>query len=205
MTGLNFNLNIMKKSITILLIFITFASNSQQIVTFEQQINLDIIQSKGKYFKDINGTLNKFLGTWKYENLSSIPTEVVEVTFYKREMVQASGYFKDELYAHFKYIKNGVEIYNTYNTLRIRDIWSGYYFDNDFNKLRMQYNEPDDVESMKRKHTFYIEYFTENTGGMGLGVSTVAKLNWVLKWSPQVWGAVPPQMPLTMVLTKVSP
>ena len=196
---------IMRNIITVFLFVFVYTVKAQQIVPFEQMVNYNAYQSNGKYFKDVNGTLNKFLGNWKYENLDSSPTEIVEVTFYKREMVSAGGYFEDELYAHFKYIKNGVEIYNTYNTLRIRDIWSGYYFDNDFNKLRMQYNEPDDVESMKRKHTFYIEYFTENTGGMGLGVSTVAKLNWVLKWSPQVWGAVPPQMPLTMVLTKVSP
>ena len=198
----------MKKILTILLIFITFVSNAQQVIPFEQERNHQGFERKGKYFKDVNGFLNKFLGTWRYENNSTSSSEVVEITFYKREMVSISGYFIDELYAQFKYIKNGVEIYNTYNTNRVLDIFGGFFTSaapDDYNKIMLQFREPDDVESIKRKHTFYIEYFTENTGGMGLGVSTVAKLNWVLKWSPQIWGAVPPQMPLTMVLTKVSP
>ena len=196
----------MKNILTTFLMLTTFALYAQQIIPFEERTNYDGNQWNNKYFKDVNGTLNKFLGTWKCENLSSSPTEVVEVTFYKREMVSAGGYFEDELFAYFKYIKNGVEVYNTYNTNRTMDIFGGqFFYSNNLNKLLLQYDEPDSVESMKRKHIFYIEYFTENTGGMGLGVSTVAKLNWVLKWSPQIWGAVPPQMPLTMVLTKVSP
>jgi hypothetical protein len=197
---------IMRNIITVFLFVFVYTVNAQQIVPFEQMVNYNAYQSNGKYFKDVNGTLNKFLGNWKYENLDSSPTEIVEVTFYKREMVSAGGYFEDELYAHFKYIKNGVEIYNTYITNRTLDIFGGLFIQSDnSNKLRLQYDEPDRVESIKRKHIFYIEYFTENTGGMGLGLSTVAKLNWVLDWWPIAEGAVPPQMPLTMVLTKVSP
>jgi hypothetical protein len=195
----------MKNILTTFLMLTTFALYAQQIIPFEERANYDGNQWNNKYFKDVNGTLNKFLGTWRYENLTSSPTEIVEVTFYKREMISSGGYFKDELYAHIKYIKNGIEIYNTYSTSQVWNIWGGYYYNNDLNKLRMQYSEPNDIESIKRKHIFYIEYFTENTGGMGLGLSTIAKLNWVLDWWPIAEGAVPPQMPLTMVLTKVSP
>lgn len=72
-------------------------------------------ERKNSYFKDINNVLDKFVGTWKYED--AITNTVFEMTFAKvlhRESRKNS--FTDELSAQFKLSIDGIEQYNTYIT-----------------------------------------------------------------------------------------
>ncbi|RKE92240.1 hypothetical protein BXY80_2158 [Ichthyenterobacterium magnum] len=60
--------------------------------------------------------LNKFLGTWKYEDASN--NLVFEITFSKLiNQEQIFDNYADELSAQFKLIINGIEQYNTYTTI----------------------------------------------------------------------------------------
>ena len=62
----------------------------------------------GAYFKDINNELNKFEGTWKYENSNTSFT----ISF--REIIQDfdGRWYNDELIGDYKYIENGIELVN---------------------------------------------------------------------------------------------
>ena len=65
------------------------------------------------YFKDINGEINKFIGTWKYED--AITNTVFEITFSKIENTEsAHNCTEDRLTGQFKLVVNGIEQYNTY-------------------------------------------------------------------------------------------
>lgn len=116
-------------------------------VGFAQEVVVPIEQRKGYndqlntkyYYKDVNGVLDKFVGTWKYENNN----EVFEITFIKKIHQNHGGDYKDKLASKFKYIKNGVVIYNTYPKSRTNYIYGGFFlFPNNTNKIRLQYFEP---------------------------------------------------------------
>lgn len=71
------------------------------------------------YYKDINNTLNKYIGTWEY----SSPTKYFKIRFFKVENVQSCAvdaiyYFQDELrtFVQYKELENGIWIvkYNTF-------------------------------------------------------------------------------------------
>ncbi|MGB1270248.1 MAG: DUF6705 family protein [Flavobacteriaceae bacterium] len=70
--------------------------------------------AENKYYKDINGVLDKFVGTWKYEDTAT--NTVFEITFEKDIHVPILGNnsFSDELKGQFKLTIGGVEQYNTY-------------------------------------------------------------------------------------------
>ena len=96
------------------------------------------------YYKDINGTLDKYIGTWKYDD----GTHYFEITFSKVE----GAFFNpnnpdiptryDYLKTAFIYKHNGVEIYNhsenatyPYDYIKGDDISSDY-------ELSLSYTEP---------------------------------------------------------------
>ncbi|MCD2259152.1 DUF6705 family protein [Psychroserpens luteolus] len=102
--------------ITALAFLITISVNAQQTeVPVETEWTVPPSQLNNRYFKDVNNVLDKFVGTWKYEN--TLNNAVFEITFSKllhQETHENS--FVDELDAQFKLTVNGVEIYNTYTT-----------------------------------------------------------------------------------------
>ncbi|RKE92239.1 DUF6705 family protein [Ichthyenterobacterium magnum] len=105
----------MKHYIIITLLLISTICNAQ-IKPIETEWDQSNISERNTYFKDVNNVLNKFLGTWKYEDTSN--NLVFEITFSKLiNQEQIFDNYADELSAQFKLIINGVEQYNTYNTL----------------------------------------------------------------------------------------
>ena len=89
-------------------------SLAQTIVPLETQYSTNFL-TRDVYFKDINGELNKFIGTWKYEDIST--NTVFEITFSKNENTSSiHNCTDDELTAQFKLTVLGVEQYNTYPT-----------------------------------------------------------------------------------------
>jgi hypothetical protein len=104
------------KYLIITTLLLSFFCNAQQTeLPIETEWVLDYTQTNNKYFKDINNVLNKFEGTWKYEDMTT--NTVFEITFTK--ILHQEGHkngFVDELICQFKLTINGIEQYNTYTT-----------------------------------------------------------------------------------------
>lgn len=96
------------------ILLFTITSVAQTVVPLETQYTTNFLASD-VYFKDINNELDKFLGTWKYENTMS--NTVFEITFTKEENTSTIHNCTDDgLTAEFKLIIDGIEQYNTYTT-----------------------------------------------------------------------------------------
>ena len=168
----------MKNILNLIVILLTNSIFSQTIIPIEQRKNNVELDGQTYYYKDVNGVFNKFLGNWKYQDNATNLTKIVEITFYKREMVQSGvGGFYDEIYARIKYTENGVIIYNTFPenqpVLNKRDhnILGGY-FTNPLNTNNLDlsyYSEP----GLGGK-TGTLELMYENVMG-------AEKLNWKVK------------------------
>ncbi|MGR7813603.1 DUF6705 family protein [Lacinutrix undariae] len=96
------------------------------------------------YYKDVNGDLNKFLGTWKFEDNT---TELI-IKIYLNEHADYFGSYYDDIYIKFKYIENGIVIYDTL----LDDSESNKYvifgpsiFEDTRNKVTLSYFEPTDI------------------------------------------------------------
>ena len=73
--------------------------------------------NEGVYYKDINGVFDPFIGTWIWQDgNSSITIEIVKIEMEHREGHKINEY-RDNLYGQIKYIENGVEIFNTLNSV----------------------------------------------------------------------------------------
>ena len=98
----------------IIILFIGLTGFSQTIKPLETEWTVQYSERNDSYFKDINNVLDKFVGTWRYENTAT--NTVFEITFTK--IIHAERHnrncFKDKLSAQFKLIVNGIEQYNTY-------------------------------------------------------------------------------------------
>jgi hypothetical protein len=89
-----------------------FGQTIKPVETEGYQENITV---RGVYFKDVNNVLDKFVGTWKYEDTST--NTIFEITFSKViNQERIFDNYADELSAQFKLSINGVEQYNTYNT-----------------------------------------------------------------------------------------
>jgi hypothetical protein len=70
------------------------------------------------YYKDVNGFLNQYVGTWLYTNGNTS----LKITFQKKEHKYMQGnisYYEDMLVGEYKYIENGIEKVNTLNQINI--------------------------------------------------------------------------------------
>lgn len=186
----------------ILYIIMILASNlmlqAQEIVPKEQEEQyLTNGNFQGKYFKDVNGHLNKFIGTWKWQDNASNPTKVFEVTFIKLENEFTGSYFRDLLITNFKYIENGIEIYNTENIFDDKFIFGGLFsFPNNLNKLRMFYSEPD-TDTNGFRYSFHVEYLPSSI------MAGMPQLKWDVDIVLEVAeNAELPKIPMHIILTK---
>ena len=105
----------MKKYVLILIALFGFTAFGQTIKPIETEWLVDYSEKNDTYFKDVNNVLDKFVGTWRYEDLTT--NTVFEVTFSKiLHQERHIDVFYDELSAQFKLTINEVEQYNTYTT-----------------------------------------------------------------------------------------
>jgi hypothetical protein len=121
------------------IILISFFTNAQQaIIPIENERNYNgalIDTSEGIYFKDVNNVLDKFVGTWKYDDGNGT---VYEITFYKvlhyTDGDDVDSY--DQLRANFKLSLGGIEQFNTYTNPCDDCIWytSGFYIKFNYNQ-----------------------------------------------------------------------
>jgi len=89
----------------------------------------------GVYYKDIDNTLENFIGTWKYtKGNKSLIIIIKKVT-----KDYNSHYYEDYLVGEYKYVENGVEIINTipqfdsiYENQRNHNIWGNRILENTY-------------------------------------------------------------------------
>lgn len=199
----------MKNILKLITLFITITGYTQEIIIVptENRYDYNSFEQPKKYYKDVNGVFNKFLGTWKWQNNPNNPTKTFEITFYKHEMRDQGGIsFTDFITSKFVYIDNGVEIYNTYND-RFGYIFGSTIYTNlslntlgqstiQNNMMELHYTEPIiDGRPLRKnpKGKLYLEYKNENG---------VEKLLWNVEFYLDQNGNIPFRIPVTMELIK---
>ena len=185
-----------------LAVSLSFAQEDE-IIKIQEVGHYDKVDDTYYYYKDIDGILNKFLGTWKYEDVTNNTS--FEITFYFNEKREIGGDYKDGIYGKYKYIENGNLIYDTTNvssSYRESKIRGSYFYLNNFNKMNLAYREPTDFEYHGRTARLDIEYV-----GCGLDLSCSPQLIWNLDYATPVLidgtiEAWPFKIPKNMTLTK---
>lgn len=91
------------------------------------------------YLKDNNNLLNKFVGTWKFEQNG----KSLEITLQKVIKVPVGDSFKDELQGTFIYKENNVTIVNTQNLVNNDEYMYGRMISlNNPNKIKLFFGDP---------------------------------------------------------------
>lgn len=147
----------MKKIIAILLIFISNTILAQTIKPAEDFYTSNYNDLDNIYFKDVNNTFNKFLGTWEYNNDGHYVKVVVsklikvDVTFGRTRRQ-----YRDMLVISYLYKYNGVIVYNTIPPVIPNPNTRYYYIDGHIiensNKVSLDYNEPSTTTCSRTKN-----------------------------------------------------
>ena len=137
----------MKNILIVLLNFTMFATlyaQEEQVIPLVKLGEYDEQEDVVYYYKDVNGDLNKFLGTWKFEDNT---TELI-IKIYLNAHADYFGSYYDDIYIKFKYIENGIVIYDTL----LDDSESNKYvifgpsiFEDTRSKVTLSYFEPTDI------------------------------------------------------------
>jgi hypothetical protein len=132
----------MKKLTLILIILfnsLCFAQHPEWVtVTLEESLDFEYRHRDFTYFKDINNSLDKFVGSWVY----SQGNEYFKITFLKLTNQISEINLKqkeDILITRYEYKQNGNTIFETYTTNISR---VNFCLLSDTNNLTMLYTEP---------------------------------------------------------------
>jgi hypothetical protein len=71
--------------------------------------------TEGSYYKDINGTLNGYDGTYVYTNGNTSLTIILK----KMDLTYDGYYYQDLIVGEFQFIKDGVELNNTLANINV--------------------------------------------------------------------------------------
>ena len=199
----------MKTILKLIVLFTVSVGYAQDnIIHIEDKHLHDPFEQPKVYYKDVNGVLDKFIGTWKWQNTSTNPTKTFEITFYKNEMRdQGNISFTDELICNYNYIVNNSIIYDT--TLdgistRVLGSWivpnSSYTTSSglviNHTKMELGYSEPIIDNTPLRKNPsgkLHLEY--QNVNGE-------ERLIWNVECFLDQNGNIPFRIPITMILIK---
>jgi NADH:ubiquinone oxidoreductase subunit len=186
--------------ITLLLIFnINFLQAQEDaIIPLKELGDFDEEIDKHYYYKDIDGDLNKFLGTWKFQDA----TREFIVTFYLKVHDESGGTYYDEIYARYKYTDNDIVIYDTLNdtsSLNQTDIFGASIISDDRTEMRLSYNEPTDITYDKRHNHANLEIKFIPCGSLCLDHQLEWKIVWEKELDTDPW---PFKIPNDITLTK---
>ncbi|WKW46935.1 hypothetical protein P3875_02450 [Myroides sp. JBRI-B21084] len=109
----------MKKYILILCSLFTLSSFAQftTVDMFNTPGDMGFSEN-GYYYKDVTGYFNQFIGTWQYQNgTTTYILKLEKRTFTENVTHLNKTYQYDELIGALRVIKNGVILYNDWNTL----------------------------------------------------------------------------------------
>lgn len=117
-----------------------YCQNVCTSITLSLQDRQDLLYKERPctYFKDINGTFNKFLGTWIYNQ----DGHYFRITFFKTENVDywfSDRQTEDIVESHYEYKYNGNLIFENYSTNRTM-VSSNILYNDNF--LGFSYLEP---------------------------------------------------------------
>ena len=196
----------MKIKITTFLILGIIFSCKAQDITLPLTASIDEDINKTYYYKDTNGDLNKFLGTWKYTDTDK---ELIMTFFLNLKDETGTGDFYDEIYAKFKYTENGTVIYNTLNSNLSIDkkhiTGSNFIYESNgnsyianTNKMSLFYDEPTDIPYTRYVYqALKIEYLPCS------GLGCMPQLKWKIYYAtPSESDPWPFKLPKDIVLTK---
>lgn len=101
----------MKEAILIIVVFFWTSCKAQSPI-----VGLDAPSStpEGAYYKDLNGELDKFTGTWKLV----LPDKEFTIVIQKRIRFQVANDYRDYLIGEYSYKENGEVIINTLPNLQ---------------------------------------------------------------------------------------
>ena len=93
--------------ITILIIIATISCKAQSPIYPLSDHTIEI--TNGAYYKDMDGDLDNFIGTWLYQNGNTS----FKITLQKTLQYFNDQWYEDLLYGEYQYIEGGVEFVNT--------------------------------------------------------------------------------------------
>ena len=126
----------MKNTVLIFLTLITLCCKAQTIVPLTSQATDD---TPNAYYKDLGNDLNKFIGTWIYQNGSTIFTVVFEKSI---KMYMLDGEYSDVISGWYKYVENGVPKVNTLLMTANKELIFGSSLSDDKNRLVLIFSDP---------------------------------------------------------------
>jgi hypothetical protein len=157
-----------------LLVFLTIFSNCKaqnrpvlRTVTIAERYSDDFNLKSGDYIKDTNNTLDKYVGSWEYNNGNGT---ILTIKIQKRSQLitvtpKGSYYYYDKIISTYKLVKNGVTLVDNLNLT----------IPNYFNNLG--------VEGMKYGTFHCIDDISSATGritDLTLGIITSAELEYII-------------------------
>jgi len=111
------------------------------------------------YYKDLNKNLDKYIGTWNFEN-DSIYFQIIIDKKVRIDNFPKVNIMSDELVSEFIYKNKGVEIYNT----KIEDSYISGNSVFSENKISLLYDEPTENNHIRYKNAdLIIEYIPDKT------------------------------------------
>jgi hypothetical protein len=168
------------KSVLLLIIFtvISFKSQSPVFTLGQSPVNLPM----NSYIKDTNNILNKFVGTWLYNQNGKMFTMSIN----KQEMIDFNEYYKDMLFGNFKYQINNSLIANTFGKTGFKSgITGATLWEGNPNKVTLFFDDPERPKMSARVTLTY-----SNING-------IEKLHWDLKLTGYVSSRDPNMNPAT--------
>jgi len=131
--------------VNMVLCFSITAQNATEIVP----LDTNIFDVDNAYMKDLDNEMDKYVGTWLYENSN----EEFEIEFEKLEHVQfESNIYEDLLVGEFRY-KDGIELINT---LPQMTTLNGRYHHISGRRIVHNYKNCDDCSSATRRFELFI-------------------------------------------------
>jgi len=175
----------MKNILYIIAIVFSFSANAQTIVPLEEMLKPEH-PTNNVYYKDVNGLLNKFLGTWVYSDSQHYLKIVVSKVTNQSLGVKLGPMFignisEDFIEVRYQYKVNGIEKYNT--ILATEDwITNGNLFaDSSFNTVKVNHIEPSLTSSPRGKDAkLELKFIAPQTMTLG----SQPQLNWKWKYVP---------------------
>jgi len=155
--AINYKNKIMKNILTISILLLSLVSCKAQITIVPLFSTQDIEESPNYYHKDVNNDLNKFVGTWKYQN----GQDEFTVELQKKLMINDNdgSYIYDMIIGEYLYKKNGVIIINTLADINNITI-SGHSHNISGSSILHKYNNPrcDLCTSLERRTRVIINH-----------------------------------------------
>ncbi len=151
--------------------------------TYPMESDELIANIPGLYFKDTNNNLDKFEGTWVYEDTNS----KLKVVLKKVDDYEYAGFFSDVILGNYIYEENGVEVINTLTNPAVSqgsdDIYhiEMYGFKNS-SKLVGDFEDP-----IRSKWTNYTLYLTQEE------ITRPMNTQQTLLWNVRIYSFYNPQ------------